>query len=132
MEKDMHWNQLSEDNTRALALADIMCGAACADSQFDESERIIVGAMLIKVLGVTSLPAEFEAHLLGFDGDKLNLVDAVARLGLDNDRDKKSVFKVVSEIVKVDDKIEKSERSYVTRLAKALGIHVAEVKSLLG
>lgn len=128
----MRWNQLAEDPARALALADVLCGAACADSQFDDSERIIVGAMLMKVLGVTSLPAEVDAHLKTFDGDKLNLVDAVSRLGLEADRDKKSLVKVVADIVKADDKIEKSERGYMTRLAKALGIPLAEVKTLLG
>jgi len=128
----MRWNQLAEHPARALALAEVLCGSACADSQFDESERIIVGAMLLKVLGVTTLPAEVEAHLQGFDGDRLNLVDSVARLGLETDRDKKSLLKVVADIVKADDNVEKSERGYVTRLAKALGIPLAEVKVLLG
>ena len=128
----MRWNQLAEDIPRALALADVLCGAGSADSQFDESERIIVGAMLMKVLGVTSLPAAVEAHLQAFDADRLNLVDAIARLGLESDREKKSLLKVVADIVKADEKIDKSERNFVTRLGKALGVHAADVKALLG
>ena len=127
----MRWNQLAEDLPRAMALAEVLCGAACADSSFDDSELVVVGAMLMKVLGTTELPPEIVSQLATFDADKLNLVDAVARLGLDGDRDKKSLVKVVAEIVKADDKIDKAERGYLSRLAKALGFSVAEAKALL-
>ena len=127
----MRWNQLAEDLPRAMALAEVLCGAACADSSFDDSERVIVGAMLMKVLGTSTLPPELVAQLATFDADKLNVVDAVARLRLDNDRDKKSLVKVVAEIVKADDSIDKAERSYIARLAKALGFSVTDAKALL-
>lgn len=127
----MRWNQLAEDLPRAMALSEVLCGAACADSSFDDSERVIVGAMLMKVLGTTELPPEIVSQLAAFDADKLNLVDAVARLGLENDRDKKALVKVVAEIVKADDKIDKAERGYISRLAKAIGLPVGEAKALL-
>ncbi len=38
----------------------------------------------------------------------------------------------MADIVKADEKIDKSERNFVTRLGKALGVHAADVKALLG
>lgn len=128
----MRWNQLAQDIPRALALAEILCGAGHADEDFEASERIVVGAMLMKVLGVTQLPPEVSTFIDTFDAAKLNLVDACARLELASDRDKKSLVKVVADIVKADDKIDRSERGFVTRLGKALGLPASEVKALLG
>lgn len=128
----MRWNQLAEDTPRALALAEILCGAGYADEDFEVSERIVVGAMLMKVLGVTQLPPEVDAFVNGFDPSRLNLVDACARLDLSSDRDKKSLVKVVADIVRADEKVDRSERSFVTRLGKALGLPAAEVKALIG
>jgi uncharacterized tellurite resistance protein B-like protein len=87
--------------------------------------------MLMKVLGVTELPATVRAHVDGFDGDRLNLVDACARLGLESDRDKKALVKVVADIVKADDTIDRTEKGFVTRLAKALGLSAADAKAYL-
>lgn len=128
----MRWNQLAQDIPRALALAEILCGAGYADEDFETSERIVVGAMLMKVLGVTQLPAEVQSFIDTFDASKLNLVDACARLDLESDRDRKSLVKVVADIVKADEKVDKAERGFVTRLGKALGLPAAEVKALLG
>lgn len=128
----MRWNQLADDIPRALALAEILCGAGHADATFELSERFVVGGMLLKVLGVTKLPQEVEAFVTTFDPDKLNLVDACARLNLATDRDKASLVKVVADVVKADEKVDKAERNFVTRLGKALGIPAADVKALLG
>ena len=127
----MRWNQLAEDTPRALALADILLGAGHADSNLETDEKIILGAMLMKVLGVTELPAEVKAHMDAFHPDQLNLVDACARLGLATERDKKSLLKVVADIVKADATIDKAEKGYVQRLGKALGLAAADVKAAL-
>jgi len=127
----MRWNQLADDMPRALALADIMCGAALADGNFDVSERIVALAMLMKVLGVTQLPAEVEAHVNAFDRGRFNLAAAIKRLDLESDKEKRSLLKVVADIVKADTKVEKTERTFVTRLGKVLGIPANEMQSLL-
>ncbi len=127
----MRWNQLADDIPRALALADVLIAAGSIDGNFDADERVIVSAMMMKVLGETELPPYIQSYIASTDGDKVNVADALARLELESDRDKKSLLKVVAEIVKADAKIDKMEKGFVTRLGKALGIPAADVKAFL-
>lgn len=118
----MRWNQLADDVPRASALADVLAGAALADGSFADEERVVVGAMLMKVLGVSELPEEVEVHIATFDPTTFDLADAIDRLALDNDRDRKALVKVVSDVVGADEVIEASEQAYLDRLSRALGL----------
>lgn len=118
----MRWSQLAEDVPRANALAEVLAGAALADGSFADEERVIVGAMLMKVLGVSELPEDVSAHIAEFAPESFNLGDALARLRLENDRDKKALVKVVSDVIGADEVVEESEQRYLDALAVALGI----------
>lgn len=117
----MRWNQLANDLPRATALADILCGAASADGHVAHDERIVVSAMLMKVLGVSQLPAEVEAHVMAFDPRTFDLEGALAKLALTSDRDRRSLAQVVKDIVEVDAQVADAERAFVTRLDALLG-----------
>lgn len=118
----MRWNQLAEDVPRANALAEVLAGAALADGSFADEERVVVGAMLMKVLGVSELPSEVESHIASFSPEDFDLAGAIARLGLDNDRDKKALVKVVADVVGADAVVDEGEKVYVARLAALLGV----------
>jgi len=115
-----------------MALADILCGAALADATFDASERVVVGAMLMKVLGVSALPPEVEQHLDRWDAGGKDLEGALVRLGLASDRDKRKLLEVVADIVKADEVVDVHERAFAVRLGAALGVSEAEVAALIG
>jgi uncharacterized tellurite resistance protein B-like protein len=118
----MRWNQLSNDLPKAMALSDLLCGAAMADGEFAESERVVVRAMLLKVLGAGELPAEVEAHLAAFSADRLDVAAAVATLGAESERDRKSVLRVTADVVKSDQSLDTAERQYLMKVADALGL----------
>lgn len=118
----MRWNQLADDVPRAKALADVLCGAALSDGGFAEEERVVVGAMLMKVLGVSELPAEVSGHIGAFAPGGFDLKDAVKRLGLESERDKKALVKVVTDIVAADEVVQDAEKAYLERLANLLGV----------
>jgi uncharacterized tellurite resistance protein B-like protein len=128
----MPWNQLADDMPRAQALAEILSGAALSDGHFADEERMVVGGMMMKVLGVSALPLEIEAHLASFDPHTFSLVDAVGRLALGADRDRKALVKVVVDILCADAVLEGDERVYVDQLAALLGMGPSEVDALLG
>ena len=127
----MRWNQLANEPDRAMALADILCAAALADETFDASERVVVGAMLMKVLGVSELPPEVEHHLDTLDLAGLDLEAALARLELASARDQRKLLEVVADIVKADQVIDAHERAFALRLGKALGVAEADVEAML-
>jgi uncharacterized tellurite resistance protein B-like protein len=118
----MRWNQLSNDIPKAKALSDLLCGAATAYGSFAEEERVVVRAMLLKVLGANALPDEVEAHLQRFDPAAFNLRMSLDILAPANERDRKGILKVAADIVKADQVIESAERDYIIRLADALGL----------
>jgi len=117
----MRWNQLANDLPRAAALADILCGAASADGHVAHDERVVVSAMLMKVLGVSELPAEVEARVMAFDPRAFDLDGALAQLALTTDRDRRSLAQVVKDIVEVDAHVADAERAFVARLDALLG-----------
>ncbi len=121
----MRWNQLADDVPRAQALADVLAGAALSDGSFADEERVVVGAMLMKVLGVSELPDEVTAHIATFAPESFDLVDAVGRLRLENERDKKALVKVVSDVIAADEVVEATEKQYLDELAKVLGVVAA-------
>ena len=116
----MRWNQLADDLPRASALADILCGAATADGHFDPSEHVVVGAMIMKVLGVGSLPESVEAHVRAFDPARFDLAAALDALALKTDREKKALLQVVTDLVEADAQVADSERAFVNRLGLLL------------
>ncbi len=123
----MRWNQLADDIPRAQALADILCGAALSDGDFAAEEQVVVGGMLMKVLGLSELPRDVADHIAGFDALTFSLVDAVGRLALTSDRDRKAVLKVVVDILEADGVLEGGELDYVKQLAALLDVNLSDV-----
>lgn len=54
--------------------------------------------------------------------ESLHLVDAVARLRLESERDKKALVKVLAAVIQADEVIEESEKKYLDELAAVLGV----------
>lgn len=96
------------------------------DGMFADEERVVVRAMLFKVLGTNDLPEEVESHLLGFEPASFNLATSVEILGPENARDRKGVLRVAADIMKADAFIEDAERAYLISLADALGLDFAD------
>ncbi len=122
----MRWNQLAKDIPKAKALSDLLCGAAMADGSFADEERVVVRAMLFKVLGTQELPEEVEAHLAAFEPASFDMAFSLSVLAPENDRDRRSILRVAADIVKADSVIEAAERAYLVSLAGALGVDFAD------
>lgn len=127
----MRWKQLINDTPRALALADILCYAALADDEFHETERVVIGAMMMKVLGVAELPPELEQHIARAEGRQERLAAACDRLGLYTGGEKRALLKAVAAVVMADEELRVSERRFVMRLARVLKVPLEKVDELL-
>jgi len=122
----MRWNQLADDLPRAKALSNILCGAAMADGDFEDEERVIVRAMLMKVLGASELPAEVEAHLAAFSAVTLDIHADIKTLAPETSRERKTLLKVTADVMKADSQMEPAERVYLEAVAAALGLDFAD------
>lgn len=122
----MRWNQLADDLPRAKALSNILCGAAMADGVFEDEERVIVHAMLLKVLGASELPAEVAAHLAAFSAETFDISSDIEILAPETARDRKAILKVTADIVTADRQMEPAERVYLHKMADALGLDFAD------
>lgn len=119
----MRWNQLANDIPRATALADILCAAIGADGRIDENELVVVDAMIMKVLGQTTLPDSMREHVRAQARKRSpDLTEAFARLALGTEREKQALVKTVTDIALADGKITKSESKFLTRLHELLGL----------
>lgn len=113
----MRWNQLANDIPRATALADILCAAVAADGKVEDSELVVVDAMLMKVLGSLTLPDELGAHVRAAARRRTHdIADAYRRLALTSDREKRALVQVITDLAQADGKITKAEAKLLEKL----------------
>jgi uncharacterized tellurite resistance protein B-like protein len=109
-------------STRNELIADLLMGAAYADSQMDGREYEVVKKLLAQVMNVEGVPEELMRHLEGFDPKSFDPATAVASLGLSDDRDKRHLLELVAAVTEADEEIDLDEHEYLETLARALDL----------
>ncbi|MCA9517984.1 MAG: TerB family tellurite resistance protein [Myxococcales bacterium] len=127
----MRWNTMRGDIPRVCALSDLLMAAALSDRKYEEDEWLVVASTLMKVLGVAELPPEVEDRMRGFDPDAHDLDATLAAIRPESDKDRQDLLKVVAKVVLADHEVHADERTYIDRVAGALGIDGATVEALL-
>lgn len=103
-------------------LADLLMGAAFADSRLDGREYEAVKNLLAQVMGVASIPEEMEARLQAFDPKSFDPVAAAQSLALDNEEAKRHLVELVAAVNEADEELDLDEHEYLLGVATALGL----------
>ena len=107
---------------RHEATADLLMGAAFADSRLDGREYETVKKLLAEVMGVPEVPEEMEARLKGFNPKTFDPASTAKTLGLTDDAEKRKLIELVAAVNDADDELDLDEHEYLLRVAEALGL----------
>ena len=128
----MRWNQFGNDSVRAMALGDVLLGAAHAGGTLTDTKLAVVMGQVVKALGTTELPPEVAAHLARFSAAQVDLVAACKGLGLASSRERLQVMKAVSLVINADGTVHSEPRAFALRIATELGVAWNDVLDLIG
>ena len=103
-------------------LADLLMGAAFADSRLDGREYEAVKNLLAQVMGVDAIPEEMEARLKAFDPKSFDPAAAAQSLALENDEAKRHLIELVVAVNEADEELDLDEHEYLLQIAKALDL----------
>jgi len=118
---------LHAEPARALALAEVLCGAAQVDDELDPDESETVHLELRTLLGLETLPPELTRHVRTFSRSRFDLVDALSRLRLSDLAHKKALMRSVRAVLKADAVYRDTERDYFQRLAHTLRLSPTDI-----
>jgi uncharacterized tellurite resistance protein B-like protein len=105
---------------RTLAICDLLLGAAHADSNFTDRERVTVRELLADLFGSEELPSEVEARIDLFQADKFDVKSAAAAFQSDSVDEKKKLLYLVAAVHEADEELDFAEDDYMRALGKAL------------
>ncbi len=104
-----------------LAIAELLMGAAQSDGHVAWSERSAIAHVLVSFIGESELPAVVQERMHDFEFAKFDLEAACARLQLGGPEDRKSLLGLVARVTDADAVLKIGERSYLRRVARAIG-----------
>ncbi|HXU80395.1 MAG TPA: TerB family tellurite resistance protein [Polyangia bacterium] len=115
---------------RIPLVADILMGAAYADSHFHGEEKNAVRRLLRQVLGGAALPMDLEFRIDEFDAAAFDLGETAAAFASEPLETRRRLLELVSAVHAADQEYDLSEDDYVHRLAAALGVGEAHYRDL--
>jgi uncharacterized tellurite resistance protein B-like protein len=116
---------------RTLAICDLLLGAAHADSNFTDRERITVRELLADLFGAEELPAEVEARIDLFQPDKFAVEAAAEPFRSDSAEEKKKLLYLVAAVHEADEELDFAEDDYMRALGLALELPADALKDLV-
>jgi len=105
---------------RTLAICDLLLGAAYADSDFTDRERVTVRELLADLFGSEELPSEVEARIDLFQASAFDVAKAAAAFKGDSVDEKKKLLYLVAAVHEADEELDFAEDDYMRALGKAL------------
>jgi uncharacterized tellurite resistance protein B-like protein len=117
-------------NDHILTITDLLLGAAYADKRLEGRETDQIRALLTKLSGSATLPANVEARFKGFSPAAFSVEAAGKKLaGLGDDRHK--VLEMVAAVTESDEEIDLAEDRYIRTAALAMGLTESEFRDLV-
>jgi len=111
-------------------IADLLMGAAYADSALSGRETETVRRLLGELLGHGVVPAELDARVRQFDAKKLDLRATVAPFAGEPAEAKRKLLELIAVVHDADDELDLAEDQYLKDAAAALGIAPDAIKDL--
>jgi tellurite resistance protein len=115
---------------RINILIDLFMGAACADSECADKERLYVRALVADLLCTEQLPAGVDALIEKFDPDHFDLRATVTDFLREPPMNKRRLMELVAYVTLSDGAQNVEEDTYLRDLGHALGLHVEEYRHL--
>jgi uncharacterized tellurite resistance protein B-like protein len=117
-------------NDHILTITDLLLGAAYADKRLEGRETDQIRALLTKLAGSATLPANVEARFKAFSPAAFSVEAAGKQLaGLGDDRHK--VLEMVAAVTESDEEIDLAEDRYIRTAALAMGLTESEFRDLV-
>ena len=107
---------------RVDLIADLLMGAAHADSSMDGQELATVKQLLCRFMNVSELPEWLEWRIGDFDPAHFSMQECIGKLGLATHDEKRTLLELVTAVHESDDTWDLDEDAYLRRVAKALGL----------
>ena len=101
-------------------IADLLMGAAYADSRLDGREYRVVKQLLCKVMQVEKLGAEMDGYLRDFARRKADPVVVAKALSLETDDEKRHLTELLAAVTEADGVFDLDENAYIESVAKAM------------
>jgi uncharacterized tellurite resistance protein B-like protein len=120
----------SLDLDRALAICDLLLGAAHADSFFHDEERERVRELLAEMHGDEALPQELEARIAAFTPAGFDLTRAASGFRGDPLVERRKLLHLVSAVHEADEELDLAEDDYLRALGAALDLPDDELRGL--
>lgn len=114
---------------RALALCDVLLGAAYADDHFHERETAWVRAYLVAICG-GELPRELADRIDAFDPGGFDLERAAAAFTGDSNEQKRDIVKLVAALHDADEELDLAEDDYLRAVARAIDADESALEGL--
>ena len=115
---------------RIAPICDLLLGAAYADEQFKDRERVEVHEMLAELLGASVTP-ELEAQITAFQPATFDVKATAAHFAGDSDEDKHHLLALVAAINDIDDEVDLREDAYLRALCAALGMPASALAGMV-
>ena len=106
-------------NDRALALCDILLGAAHADDHFHERETAFVRAHMVAICG-GERPRELADRIDAFDPARFDLERTAAAFAGDSEDHKRDLLELVAALHSTDEELDLAEDDYLRAVARAI------------
>jgi uncharacterized tellurite resistance protein B-like protein len=116
---------------RTLAICDLLLGAAHADSNFTDRERVTVRELLADLFGSEELPSEVEARIDLFQPEKFAVDAAAEPFRSDSPDEKKKLLYLVAAVHEADEELDFAEDDYMRALGLALELPADALKDLV-
>lgn len=114
---------------RIVPLCDVLLGAAYADKEFTESERVEVREMLADLVG-GKLSPELEERIAKFDPKTFDLAKTAGVFASDTEDERRLLLFLVAAVHDADDEVDFAEDEYLRALANALFLPADALKGM--
>ncbi len=117
-----------EPHVRQLCvIAELLLGAAQSDGTVSWSERSAIASVLAGFIGESGLPDAVHKRMQAFDFKTFSVEAACAQLAFDSADDRASLLGLIARVTDADAVLKIGERSYLQRVARAIGASDAEL-----
>lgn len=114
---------------RIFPLCEILLGAAYADQELHDLEKIEIRALLTELAGEHRI--EVEACIASFEPDKFDLKSAAGAFRNDREEQRRKLLLLVATVIEADGEIDFAENDYMRALAAGLALPASALDGLV-
>ncbi len=116
--------------TRTELIADLLMGAAHADTSQTVAPYDLVCVALKQVMGAAYILSAVDERLRGFDAGSFDMVATLGQLGLDDPTEKRQLLELIASLHDADATLALDRDAYLRSVAEALGVAEDEYDDL--